>query len=174
MNLITAEIIDKINDQIISPFKNINLPEILLNTPALCTEIRSMIPENKRISYGMVHVVRQLSDYLFRFFSKENIDYFETAAKWLECSTDAYNTGVSMEIIACYGLNNYQEVLPYFKMGAGSGSWEAREMVQIFFRRLIKKYPGEMQIFLLELVQSQDENIRRFAGETLRPVAENK
>jgi 3-methyladenine DNA glycosylase AlkC len=48
-----------------------------------------------------------------------------------------------------------------------------REFAQMFFRKLIKKYPKEMKKYLLQLVKSKDANIRRFVGETLRPVQEN-
>jgi len=44
----------------------------------------------------------------------------------------------------------------------------------MFFRRLIKQYPGEAKVALLKLVHSEDANIRRFVSETLRPVQENR
>ncbi|KAF5433217.1 3-methyladenine DNA glycosylase AlkC [Candidatus Methanophagaceae archaeon] len=44
----------------------------------------------------------------------------------------------------------------------------------MFFRKLIKKHPEEMSEYLLQLVKSEDANIRRFVGETLRPVQENR
>lgn len=49
-----------------------------------------------------------------------------------------------------------------------------REMAQMFFRKLIKKYPEQMQKYLLGLTKSKDENVRRFVSETIRPVCENQ
>ncbi len=49
-----------------------------------------------------------------------------------------------------------------------------REFAQIFFKKLIKKYPDEMKKYLLQLSKSEDPYIRRFVGETLRPVQENR
>ncbi len=72
------------------------------------------------------------------------------------------------------GLTNYQPVLPYFESAAASQEWELREHAQMFFRRLIKAHPAEMQEFLLRLVKSEDPNLRRFVSETMRPVQENR
>jgi len=49
-----------------------------------------------------------------------------------------------------------QSVLPYFESAAASQDWDLREFTQMFFRRLIKQYPAEMQAFLLRLVKSED------------------
>jgi 3-methyladenine DNA glycosylase AlkC len=49
-----------------------------------------------------------------------------------------------------------------------------RELAQMFFRKIIKKYPNEMHEFLLRQVKSEDPNIRRFISETIRPVKENR
>ncbi|MBL7136576.1 MAG: hypothetical protein ISS81_08325 [Candidatus Marinimicrobia bacterium] len=74
----------------------------------------------------------------------------------------------------CYGLNDYKKVLHYFKSAATSFNWDVRELSAILFRKLIKKYPDEMKIYLLQIVKSEDANIRRFVSETLRPVKENQ
>lgn len=44
----------------------------------------------------------------------------------------------------------------------------------MFFRKLIKKYPQEMQQYFLRLTTSQAANIRRFVAEGLRPCIENQ
>ena len=60
------------------------------------------------------------------------------------------------------------------KSAASSSDSNIREFSQMFFRKLIKKYPDEAKEFLLKLVSSDDPNIRRFVSETLRPVQENR
>ena len=77
-------------------------------------------------------------------------------------------------MLTYYGLNDYKAVLPYFETAAASDDWELREHTQMFFRKLIKKYPGEMKPYLKNLAKSRDANLRRFAAETLRPVQENR
>jgi 3-methyladenine DNA glycosylase AlkC len=44
----------------------------------------------------------------------------------------------------------------------------------MFFRRLIKHHPEKAREYLLRLAKSEDANVRRFVGETLRPVQENR
>jgi 3-methyladenine DNA glycosylase AlkC len=49
-----------------------------------------------------------------------------------------------------------------------------REFAQMFFRKLIKRYPEQSKSYLLGLAGSDDPLLRRFVGETLRPVQENR
>ncbi len=49
-----------------------------------------------------------------------------------------------------------------------------RELAQMFFRKLIKKYPDQMWRYLFNLTGSEEPKIRRFVSETLRPVKENR
>ena len=62
----------------------------------------------------------------------------------------------------------------FFESAAASSNWNVRELAQMFFRRLIQRYPNEMKGYLLRLVKSDNANVRRFVGETLRPVQENR
>jgi 3-methyladenine DNA glycosylase AlkC len=89
-------------------------------------------------------------------------------------SDDFKGKGVSLGMLSFYGLGDYKKVLPYFESAAASSDWEVRELAQMFSRKLIKKHPGEMKKYLLKLAKSKDANIRRFVGETLRPVQENR
>jgi 3-methyladenine DNA glycosylase AlkC len=59
-------------------------------------------------------------------------------------------------------------------MAAASPDWATREYAQMFFRKLIGRYPEEAREYLLRLAKSKDANVRRFVGETLRPVQENR
>ena len=72
------------------------------------------------------------------------------------------------------GLTIIPKCSPYFETAATSAEWDVREFAQMFFRKFIKKYPVEMKAYFLRLVSSEDANIRRFVGETLRPVQENQ
>jgi 3-methyladenine DNA glycosylase AlkC len=77
-------------------------------------------------------------------------------------------------ILSFYGTNDYKKVLPSFEVSASSADWNMREFAQMFFRKLIRKWPGETKEYLLKLTGSKDPNIRRFVSETLRPVKENR
>ena len=132
------------------------------------------IPSNKRISYGIVHTVKELGQYLYGFYTESEVDIFKVASGIYELSLNFESKAVSLCILSFHGLDNPDKVLPYFEKSATDESWELREISQILFRKLIKIFPGEMQQFLLRLVISKDPNARRFVGETLRPVCENK
>lgn len=182
---------------------------------SIIEKMYALIPDNKRISYGIVHTVKVLSNSIFdicndlnEHFSEpslrgtacpeyssgkqsdkiavndcftyvrndenEFIDVFEFAKKVFENTKDYKSQSVALGIITNYGLKNYKDVIVYFERSAVSDDWVMREMTQMFFKKLIKKYPDEMKQLLLQYVKSENPNMRRFVSETLRPVQENK
>ena len=52
--------------------------------------------------------------------------------------------------------------------------WEVRECSAGFIRKLTKQYPKEMHRWYLKMITSDNLNHRRFASESLRPVADNR
>lgn len=141
---------------------------------SIIDKMYALIPENKRISYGIVHTVKSLSNTISEICTEKNIDSYEFAKKLFESSTEYKSQSVALGIITNYGLKNYKEVINYFERSAVSNNWVMREMTQIFFKKLIKKEPDEMKLFLLTQVKSKNPNMWRFVAETLRPVQENK
>jgi len=144
------------------------------NIPHVIYELYANIPDNKRISYGIVHVVKTLSEYLYTHLVEIDAPVYRIASHMFDESDDSQSKGVSLGILSYYGLGDYKKALPYFESAAASSDWEVRELAQMFFRKLIKKHPGEMKEYLLKLVKAKDANIRRFVAETLRPVQENR
>jgi len=137
-------------------------------------ELYANIPNDKRISYGIVHTIKVLSEALFMHLKQARAPVYEIAVGLYERSEDGRIKGIALGLFSSYGLEEYPKVLPYFEAAAASEDWNLREYAQMFFRRLIKKHPTEMKEFLLRLVDSADDNTRRFVGETLRPVQENQ
>jgi 3-methyladenine DNA glycosylase AlkC len=174
MNLLTGELETKIQREILKPGIQGDYAFAAKSIDPILQELYANIPENKRISYGRVHTIKVLAKYLYTQLAEENAPVFEIGSQLFEQSETYLSKGVALGILADYGLTEYKPALPYFKSAAASDEWELREFAQMFFRRLIKKYPTEMQEFLLTLVKSEDPNQRRFASETLRPVQENK
>jgi len=132
------------------------------------------IPENKRISFGRVYTVQVLSRYLFSNLVEMNARVYEIGATLFEKSDDFRSKGVALGILSSYGTNDYEKVLPFFEASASSTDWNMREFAQMFFRKLIQKWPDEIKEYLLKLTGFKDPNIRRFVSETLRPVKENR
>lgn len=98
---------------------------------------------------------------------------FQSASNIFEKGEDFKTKGVALGILSFIGLVDYKKVLPYFESAAMDENWDVREVAQMFFKKLIKKYPEQSKKYLLKLVRSEDANMRRFVVETLRPVQEN-
>ena len=174
MQILTHDIETKIQQDIIA--------NVLQNKHALATkrvadvlkELYGNIPENKRISFGIVYTVQVLSKYLFSSLVEINAEVYEISTALFEESRDFRSRGVALGILSFYGVDDYRTVLPFFEASASSADWNMREFAQMFFRKLIRKWPDEMKEYLLKLTDHSDPNIRRFVSETLRPVKENK
>lgn len=137
-------------------------------------ELYNRIPDNKRTSLGRVYTVQVLSRYLFSRLVEIGANVYEIGTTLFERSQDFRSKGIALGILSFYGIDDYEKVLPFFEASASSPDWNMREFAQMFFRKLVKKWPDEMKEFLLRLTGSKDPNIRRFVSETLRPMRENR
>ncbi|UCE05738.1 MAG: DNA alkylation repair protein [bacterium] len=174
MKILDTEIENKIAKLIIKNCINKKYDFAIENISKITDELYDNIPDNKRISYGKVHTIKVLSQNLFNHFREIDEPVFEIASNIFEKGNDFRTKGVALGILAFIGSDDYRKVLPYFESAAADDNWDVREMAQMFFKKLIKKYPDEMKEYLLKLVKSEDANIRRFVAETLRPVQENR
>jgi 3-methyladenine DNA glycosylase AlkC len=174
MKILNAEIKHKIAELIIKNCINKKYDLAIENIPKTIDELYANIPDNKRISYGRVYTIRVLSDYLFNQFSEISAPTFQIASNMFVTGGDFKSKGVALGILSFIGLTHYRKVIPYFESAAADDNWNVREMAQMFFKKLIKKYPDEMKEYLLDWVRSEDANVRRFVAEALRPVQENR
>ena len=173
MNLLTGELETKIQHEILRPAIRGDYALAAKNIDPVLQELYANIPEKKRISYGRVHTVKVLAKFLYTQLEEKNASVLEIASQLYAEGETNWSKGVALGVLTDYGVTDYQPVLSYFE-SAASENWDLREHAQMFFRRLIQKYPSEMQAFLLRLVKSEDPNLRRFVSETLRPVRENR
>jgi 3-methyladenine DNA glycosylase AlkC len=132
------------------------------------------IPEKKRISHGRYSTIKVLAEKLFGEFENANLPVVEIGATILNSTKDFRTMGVGLGILALYGVEDYQSVLPYFESAAQADHWEPREYAQGLFRKILKAHPAAIRPYLLEYAQSDSPNLRRFVSEMLRPVVENK
>jgi 3-methyladenine DNA glycosylase AlkC len=174
MNILNDTIEQKIQHNIIDFFLQQHYDSAIRHIPAVLDELYANIPDNKRISYGRVHTIKVLSQYLYTHLLDRNAQVYQIASTIFEKNEECRTIGVALSMLSFYGLADYSKVLPYFESAAASDEWEVREFSQMFFRKLIKKYPDEMKEYLHQLVTSEDAHIRRFVGETLRPCQENQ
>jgi 3-methyladenine DNA glycosylase AlkC len=173
MKILNAEIESKIQKDVMNPLLQGEYALAMGNIAPIVDELYANIPDNKRISYGIVHVIKTLSEYLYAHLVEKDAPVYRIASHIFEEANDFRSKGVSLGMLSYYGLGDYKKVLPSFETAAASSDWQMREFAQMFFRKLIVKHPDQMKEYLLKLVKSKDANIRRFVGETLRPVQEN-
>lgn len=174
MQIINNDLKTKIKNDIVDNTLQGKYAQAISRVSNVLGELYDNIPENKRVSFGRVYTVQVLSKYLFSCLVELDSNVFETGKAMFEKSEDFQTKGVALGILSFYGIEDYEKVLPYFEASASSTDWNMREFAQMFFRKLIQKWPDETKRYLLKLTKSQNPNTRRFVGETLRPVKENR
>jgi len=174
MELLNDKLKGKIKSDIIARLSQGDYASSNAGISRVLGQMYDNIPDNKRISYGIVHTIKILSEHLYTRLADADAPVLRIAAKIFEGSDNPSVKGVALGMLSYCGLSDYKAVLPYFESAAASSDWDLREHTQMFFRKLIKKYPDEMKTYLLRLAKSKDANLRRFVAETLRPVQENR
>ncbi|HEX9862754.1 MAG TPA: hypothetical protein VGB11_05660 [Candidatus Bathyarchaeia archaeon] len=174
MKLLNDELKAKIQRDIIANILQKKYDSAITHVLAILKELYDSIPDNKRISFGRVYTIQELSKHLFSSLTEANAAVYEIGSALFEQSGDFRSKGVALGILSFYGIDNYVRVLPFFESSASSHSWDMREFAQMFFRKIIQKNPDEAKVYLLKLAMSKDPNTRRFVSETLRPVKENQ
>jgi len=174
MELLNEKLTKKIKNDITDRLLQGDYGSAISNISSVLSQLYDNIPDNKRISYGIVHTIKILSEHLYTRLSDADAPVLRIASRIFDGGDDPNVKGVAIGMLSYYGLSDYRAVLPYFESAATSSDWGLREHTQMFFRKLIKKYPDEMKTYLLRLARSKDANLRRFVAETLRPVQENR
>jgi len=174
MELLNDNITANIKSDIIDRLLQGDYDSAISNISSILSRLHDNIPDKKRISYGIVHTIKILSEHLYARLIDAEKPVLSIACEIFDRSSDPGVKGVAIGMLSYYGLSDYKAVLPYFESAATSSDWKLREHTQMFFRKLIKKYPNEMKAYLSRLANSRDANLRRFVAETLRPVQENR
>ncbi|MCM1992615.1 hypothetical protein [Oceanirhabdus seepicola] len=178
MAILNIEILDKMNTRIENELIPLMRTAEYAKTDELIEnilqELHKAIPDKKRISYGITYVVKLLSKALYERVEESDLDVFHIATVLYKNLSSFRTKCVGLGMLSYHGLNDIDATLPYFKNAANHEIWEIREFAQMYIRKITKKYPNEVQAFLLSLTQSVDSNHRRFASESLRPVVENR
>ena len=174
MDLLTEHIEEQIKKGLIEPFTCGEYLNGVENVRIVLDSMYAAIPEKKRISHGRYTTIKSLAEKLFEELRVANLPIVEIGATILNSSNDYRTMGVGMGILSLHGVEDYRSVLPYFESTAQSDHWEPREYAQGLFRKIVKAHRVAIRPHLLEYVQSDSPNLRRFVSEMLRPVAENR
>ena len=174
MKLINPAIETQIQTKIIANLLRKNYNAAATHILAILNELYTTIPDNKRVSFGRVYTIQELSKQLFSNLTETNSPLYTVASALFKKSINSKTRGVALGILSLYGTKHYAQVLPFFEASASSPDWDMREFAQLFFRKIIQNNPDKAKTFLLKLAVSKDANARRFVSETLRPVKENQ
>ena len=172
--LLTEPIERQIQEDLVENFMRGEYLNGVENVRIVLDGMYAVIPEKKRISHGRFTTIKVLAEKLFEEFEIANLPVVEIGATILNSTKDYRTMGVGLGILALYGVEDYQSVLPYFESAAQADHWEPREYAQGLFRKILKAHPTAIRPYLLEFVQSDQPNLRRFVSEMLRTVVENK
>jgi len=143
---------------------------------SLIQQIREDIPEKKRISYGRYSIIKKMGLEMYPLFEKAGRDIYDFATEiFNRPEHDEFVRSLAVQLISIYGLEsgNLPKVLVVFEKAAADEHWEMRECSAGFIRKLIRKYPEPMKKWYLKQVRSPNPLLRRFASESIRPVADN-
>ncbi len=174
MRLSGGRIEERIERDVVGPLLRNDVEAATRAIPHVLDDLYAAIPEKKRISFGVVHTIKVLSEHLYRRLSEANAEVYDIASSMFEGSDEHRARGVALGVLSYCGLSEYHRAVPFFEQAAASPDWNLREHAQMFFRRLIERWPDEAKADLLRLAESDDPNLRRFVSETLRPVQENR
>jgi 3-methyladenine DNA glycosylase AlkC len=174
MDLLTEQIEDQIQQDLIENFTSRDYVKGVENIRNVLECMYAAIPAKKRISHGRYTTIKVLAEKLFEELENVTLPVVEIGASILNCTSDYRTMGVGLGMLAQYGVEDYQSVLPYFESAAQADNWEPREYAQGLFRKIMKAHPVAIRPHLLAYVQSDNPNLRRFVSEMLRPVVENK
>jgi 3-methyladenine DNA glycosylase AlkC len=174
MNLLTEPIEEQIQKDLLGNFACGEYSKGAENVRNVLDSMYAAIPANKRSSHGRYTTIKILAEQLFDEFDNANLPIVEIGATMLNSASDYRTMGVGLGILSLFGVTDYPSVLPYFESAAQADNWEPREYAQGLFRKVVKAHPVAIRPHLLEYVQSNSPNLRRFVSEMLRPVVENK
>ncbi len=166
----------KIN-QLVNSVNSNHINDISKELCKLIYEIKNDIPIKKRISYGRYSIIKKIGLYTYPLLTKKEIDAYSFSFKLFENeSYDPFVRSLGIQLLSIYMTEERElkKVLPVFEKAADDNQWIVKECSAGFVRKLIKKYPVDMNKWYLNISISDNPNLRRFSSESIRPVADNK
>jgi len=173
--LINLELETEINS-LISRIPASDPSEIAAGFQTILENIHSRVPAKKRISYGRYSIAKELGLYLHPLLVQAGIDVPEFSRQLFgdpDNEQFVRSLAVQLNTIHADRIGNPSLVFPMLEKAAADDNWIVRECSAGFVRKLIKPYRDQMNKWYLKMVRSEDPLKRRFACESLRPVADN-
>ena len=160
--------------KILYEFTNQSISQGIDLLRTLKDDVVAGIPEKKRQSQGITWVLQRISNLLVETSEGETRIRDIALTLYLHLEMDDVLMGVPIFMMGEYGEQHATEVFDFFRQVAASENWMVREFAQAGFRMLIKPNREIVHSWLQPIAQGANPYLRRFVGETLRPVALNR
>ncbi|MBI9107644.1 MAG: hypothetical protein JEZ04_12930 [Spirochaetales bacterium] len=162
--------------KLIDRIKTAVVADIAGELAGMIEKIRADIPEKKRISLGRYSIIKQIGIFIYPILLEKGIDAIAFGAElFRQSSAEPFIRSLGIQLISVTGeqTGELEEVLSFFEQAASDDDWVVRECSSGFVRKLVKSHPEPVREWYISMVKSDDPLRRRFASESLRPVADN-
>ncbi len=146
-------------------------------TEELIRLLHASIPDKKRISIGRYSVVMELGIFILEsglLDIDEILDAGSLLYKNTENDTFVRSLGIQLASLYAQETGDLDPVMSLFRKASEDEDWIVRECSSGFIRKLVKSHNALVKPWYLEMAVSDNPLHRRFASESLRPVAENR
>lgn len=143
----------------------------------LMESIREDIPQKRRISLGRYSIIYKMGEHAYRGLKETDEDIYTLGFSLYECpAADPFVRSLGIQILTLFAVDRKElkKVLPWLEKAACSEDWLIRECCSGFVRKLIPGNENIMQNWYQNMAKSGNPLKRRFASESLRPVADNR
>ncbi|MBN1648266.1 MAG: hypothetical protein JW874_09550 [Spirochaetales bacterium] len=162
---------------LITVAKDMSADEAAAAFAELINEIHAAVPAKKRISYGRYSIVRDLGLYMYPLLETGGADIFVLAAGlYGNPGYDQFVRSLGVQLLTIHAdrSGRPETALPILEKAAKDDDWIVRECSAGYVRKLVRSHTEVMHEWYLKMVKSDNPFQRRFACESLRPVADNK
>ena len=141
----------------------------------------AVIPDKDRVGKGSVYIAKIVGKPLSSLLSElKHLDVFAFADKLIDLGDQEkdrhlYNIGLAVfSYHMSSSILNLSKGFEILRLYADHPNWEVREMATYGIRESVKAYPKETLAILRGWIHDENDNVRRIASESLRPLSDMK
>jgi len=141
----------------------------------------NLIPQKDRIGKGSVFIAQTVAkfsiDILLKYQQKSSFTIITNIFNFPDPSRDNHMINYALALMgeySCFSESNMYQTLNQITLWINHPFWEVREMCPYPVRLAFSKYPEQVLKIFHKWLESSNENLRRTAIESLRPLAESK
>jgi hypothetical protein len=112
MRLLDGDVEKRIDDSIVGALLSKEYDLAMDSIARVVGDVHANIPDNRRVSYGVVYAIRVLSEYLYGRLVQVDVPILPAASHMLRASADAKCRGISLGVLSFHGVDGFKPVLP--------------------------------------------------------------